>query len=134
MFRSIGAVVAAFAAWSVLWVGANTAMQAAWPSAFEESGATSQGGLLVGILVYSILLSIFSGWLAGRIAAKAGLAHAFVAGMLLLAVGIGVQASVWDAMPLWYHVLFLIAILPANLVGGWLAVGGPRSAPTAMAM
>ena len=128
MLRSIGAVLSGFAGWSVLWLVGNIGMAALRPESFDENGLTTDAGILVGILGYSVVLSVISGWLTARIAAKSGTGHALATGVLLLLVGIGVQASVWNDMPLWYHLPFLIAILPANLVGARFA-GSSNAVP-----
>jgi hypothetical protein len=47
-----------------------------------------------------------------------------VMGTLLLATGIAVQASVWNLMPVWYHVPFLVLVVPACILGARLVSGG----------
>lgn len=128
MLRSIGAVFTGFLAWSVLWLVGNNGAGAIWPDAFDADGLTTNTGILAGILGFSILLNFISGWLTARIAARSKFKHALVTGALLLLVGIAVQASVWDAMPLWYHVPFLAAIVPANLIGARMAGSVQREA------
>lgn len=49
-----------------------------------------------------------------------------ILGVLLLVVGIAVQASYWDALPAWWHLTFLLAILPFALLGARLR-GGTRT-------
>jgi hypothetical protein len=48
------------------------------------------------------------------------------AGALLLVVGIAVQVSYWDALPVWWHLAFLVSIVPFTLLGARLR-GGPRT-------
>lgn len=127
MIKSAGAVFAGFAAWSLLWIAGNAAARSVWPDAFDSTGMTTDNGLLVGFLIYSVVLSVVSGLLTGSVAGRSRIAHGSVTGLLLLVVGIGVQSSIWDAMPLWYHLPFLVAILPATLIGARLAGGGTAS-------
>ena len=37
-----------------------------------------------------------------------------------LAIGIAVEASYWELMPVWYHLLFLALLIPATVYGGRL--------------
>lgn len=113
--------LAGFVLWTVLWLGSNAATAAAMPDAFAEDGSTSQTGLLVLFLVLSILFSVVSGWLAVRLARAASAQPATILGVLLLLVGIGVQAGYWDVMPLWYHLIFLVSLFPSAVFGGRLA-------------
>lgn len=50
-----------------------------------------------------------------------------ILGVLLLVVGIVVQASYWNVLPVWWHLCFLVSILPFTLLGARLR-GGTRTA------
>ena len=43
-----------------------------------------------------------------------------ILGILLLIVGVLVQAMVWNLLPIWYHLIFLILLIPATIAGGKL--------------
>ena len=36
------------------------------------------------------------------------------------AVGIAVEASVWSLLPAWYHIIFLVLLIPVTMAGGRL--------------
>ena len=40
--------------------------------------------------------------------------------LALLAVGVPVQVSAWETLPVWYHLVFLAALVPFSVVGAWL--------------
>lgn len=121
MMRSIGAVVAGFVVWSFLWLGGNIALSTAFPDAFDANGMTTDAGMLVGVLIWSVVLSVVSGLIAGAVARQSKVTHGVVLGVLLLIVGVGVQVSVWNQMPIWYHLPFLALIVPGNVVGASLS-------------
>jgi hypothetical protein len=127
MIRSILAVLAAMAFWAALWVGGNAALVAGLPGAFADDGSTGRTDVLLVVLAWSVLLSVAAGWLVARLARRRPFAHALVLGLVQLAIGIGVQLGVWEAMPLWYHLLFLGLQVPAYLVGA--AFLGERREP-----
>jgi hypothetical protein len=41
-------------------------------------------------------------------------------GLILLGVGMFVQAQYWYLMPLWYHLAFLLLLVPACMIGSRL--------------
>ena len=119
--RAILAAVVGYLSWTALWLGGNAGLGAAFPdalSAFEAGGALEDRGYLVGALV----LSLFCSFAAGKVAAWLGQKRAgtavWIMAILLLATGIAVQASAWEQMPIWYHLTFLIAIVPVCLWAG----------------
>ena len=113
--------LAGFVLWTILWLGSNAATVAAVPEAFADDGSTSSAGILVLFLVLSAVFSVASGWLAVRLAKGATGKPATILGVLLLLVGIGVQAGYWSVMPIWYHLIFLALLFPAAVFGGRLA-------------
>lgn len=124
MGRTIGAVLAGFVLWTVLWLGSNAALTAAMPDVIHQDGRVDSAGVLLLLLVLSVVFSVASGYVAALIArAKAGGA-ALGLGLLLLAVGLFVQVQYWDVMPLWYHVSFLALLVPGAMIGGRLRARG----------
>lgn len=117
MGRAIGAVVAGFVLWTVLYLGSNSLLSIATPESFNPDGSTDSAALLVLILVLSMVYSVVSGWATARIAPAKAFGSSIALGVLLLLVGIGVQMQFWEVMPLWYHLIFLAALIPAVLVG-----------------
>jgi hypothetical protein len=49
-----------------------------------------------------------------------GLSHAWFLAFLQLAFGVVVEVQYWTLLPSWYHLLFLVLIVPATLFGGYL--------------
>ena len=126
MVRNMLSVLAGFAVWTVLWLTSNAAMVAAVPSAFAEDGSTSSAGILVLFLVFSVVFSIVAGYLCATLARQKPMRLVWILGALLLAVGIFVQLQFWDVMPLWYHLIFLVLLLPATVLGAKIQIGRAR--------
>jgi hypothetical protein len=131
MLRVILGIVVGFIAWSVLWVGSDQLLQTIskdWYGAhqlafekamFNKEPFTPDSTILILRLVISIVVSIMSGFLAAVVAggnrnAPLGL------GILLLAVGLLVEVMVWGYLPVWYHAVFLILLIPMTILGGRL--------------
>lgn len=113
--------LAGFVLWTVLWLGSNAGVAAALPDAYADDGSTSSTGILLLLLVLSAVFSVVSGWLAVRITKGSSTQPATILGVLLLLVGIAVQAGYWNVMPIWYHLIFLALLFPAAVFGGRLA-------------
>ena len=126
MLRKILGVIAGYSAWSILWLVSTTTGAAVSPGSFGEDGSTSAGMLLV-FLALSVVFSLFAGWLAALIGRGRG--PATWTGVLLLATGIPVQLGYWSVIPLWYHLPFLLLLLPAAYLGGSIR-RTPELAPT----
>lgn len=124
----LGAIVG-YALWTALWLGGQAAVGATWPEvqrAFDEGGAyTATAPLLVSLLL-SVVCSLVSGAAAAAVGRESRGAAVLVMAVLLLGTGIGVQAAVWERMPLWYHLSFLALLLPASMIGARLSPAPPR--------
>lgn len=120
MLRSILSVVAGTASWTVLWLTTNVALQAALPGSYRPDGSVESAGLLGFILAGSVVFSIVAGYVTAALAARGEMKHALALGILQLAIGIPVQIAAWNLLPIWYHLSFLVLLLPGNLAGGAL--------------
>lgn len=130
MLRIILGVIGGFIGWLVVWVGVEKGLSAIWPAfgvhqkAFEE--AVKNGGqfapdntmLLTHVIVGS-LVSVMAGALAALIAGQNSKAPLIV-GILLLLLGVMKAVMSWQHVPMWYHVIFTIMLLPMAIVGGRL--------------
>lgn len=139
MVRIILGVVAGFIAWSILWVGGEEVLRMLSPgwygahqleaekAMFNRSEFTSDTTILMISLIRSIITSIVAGYLAAVIAGENN-RTALILGALLLAFGLMVQIMAWNYMPVWYHIIFLILLIPMTLLGAKLKTL-PAAAP-----
>jgi hypothetical protein len=120
MLRIFLGIIVGFVVWSILWVGIDAVLRAVW-SGYDESvkAMTFSTTMLIVPLVLSVFCSIISGFVAALIA-KENSTSPLILGILLLIVGIFVQISVWDKIPLWYNLAFWILLIPMTILGGKL--------------
>jgi hypothetical protein len=128
MMRKIAAVFVGFVVWSVLWLALNAGLRAAHLLPPPDQALTSLGVLLT-LLAGSVLASLAAGLSASWLAREPGHKAVIWLGAVLLAVGAMVQAQYWQLMPVWYHVSFLLLLIPACLAGSRLGPNG-SSRPT----
>lgn len=76
--------------------------------------------ILLPTLFKSFICSIISGLTAALIAKENNKSTLFL-GVLLLAFGIFIQSVYWNYIPLWYHLTFLILLVPMTFLGGKLS-------------
>lgn len=111
------AVVIGFVVWTLMFLGSNSAITMVTPTSFNPDGSTDSVAILLLILALSMVASVVSGGLTAQRAGDSARGASIALGLLLLAVGIFVQAGFWEQMPLWYHVIFLGALVPATMAG-----------------
>lgn len=72
------------------------------------------------LLAGSVVFSIIAGFLAAAISAGQSYGPVLVLCGIQLAMGLFFQLQFWKLMPVWYHVPFLLLLVPATLFGAWL--------------
>jgi hypothetical protein len=117
----------------MLWLAANGILTAVMPGQFNEDGSTGSVGVLLLILASSVVCSVASGYLTAVISKTSAMRHATILGIVLLAVGIMVQLQWWDKLPLWYHLSFMVLLLPATVYGARLRATRPAGLTPAVA-
>ena len=130
MLRIILGIVVGFISWMVVWIGSEKILSALWPAfgihQAEFQAVIENGGqfnanstmLFVHVVMASIVSSI-SGYLAALIAGENMRAPLGV-GILLLAMGVMKAFMSWQYVPIWYHIIFTLLLLPMAIVGGKL--------------
>jgi hypothetical protein len=120
MLKIILGIIAGFLVWSILWVGVDALLKAVWTdynASVEAMNFTTT--MLIVPLVLSAVCSIIAGFVTALIV-KENSKSPLILGVLLLLVGIFVQMSVWDKIPLWYHLAFWVLLIPMTVLGGKL--------------
>ena len=130
MLRIILGIIVGFIVWSILWVISDAVFSAISPdwgktsadfraAAENKTSFTLESSVLVILLIKSFIVSIISGFTTALIA-RENSKSTFGLGVLLLVFGIFIQSAYWNYMPLWYHILFLLMLVPMTILGGKL--------------
>lgn len=123
--KNVVGVIGGFILWTGLWLGGNTVIKGMMSDRYGADGFSQDTTVLLSALVLSVICSVVAGWVTGRIATDA-VRSGKILGVVLLAVGIMVQASAWQQMPLWYHIPFLALLFPMAKMGA-VKAGASRS-------
>jgi hypothetical protein len=131
MLKIVLGVIAGFVAWSILWVGSDQVLMTASPTwygahqlGFEKAVTNGEpfaadSTILIMHLIRASIVSIVCGFLAAFVAGENRRAP-MILGFILLLVGIAVEAFAWNYAPAWYHILFILLLIPMTLLGGKL--------------
>jgi uncharacterized membrane protein YeaQ/YmgE (transglycosylase-associated protein family) len=129
MIRIVLGIIAGFIAWSILWIGSDQVLMSLSPSwygahqlgferaFFNKEEFTPDMTILLMHIVRSIIISLMAGYLTA-IVANENRRSTLILGILLLIVGIMVEVSAWNYLPIWYHFLFLFLLIPVTIAGG----------------
>jgi hypothetical protein len=125
--KRVLAVIAGFVLWSVLWLCFNVALNkfGLIPAALTEPMVNV--GPLAALLIGSFILSIVGGYVTAAIGGPPVSQTVAALGALLLLTGIYFQSKVWHLMPIWYHLAFLVLLIPMCFVGARLRASPPPS-------
>ena len=129
MGRTIGSIVAGLVAWGVVVTLLNFGLRAAIPG-YHAAEATLlfTGAMKAGRLVEAAIASIAAG-MAVRAIAPASRAAPWVTGLIILALFVPVHIQLWSKFPIWYHLTFLLSIVPLVLLGASVRLGSSRREP-----
>lgn len=76
--------------------------------------------LLLFTQFYVAVFAITGCYLTARLASSHPMRHALILGVLGLAFKIVGTITLWDMVPVWYHVLALALVMPYAWIGGRL--------------
>ena len=121
MWRTIASILGGLVAWAVVVTLLNFGLRAAIPD-YHAAEATLQftPGMKAGRLIEAALTSIAAGAVTAWIAPSSKWAP-WIVGLIVLAMFLPVHVSLWNRFPVWYHLTFLVPIVPLVLLGSWLA-------------
>jgi hypothetical protein len=128
MARKIGAVVAGLFVWLAVVTVAGLIMRLSWPAYASVAAAmTFTLPMLIARLSIGAVATIVTGLVTAAIAPRSILTR-LLPGIVLLLAFIPLHISLWQAFPIWYHLTFLLSLVPLTYVGGAAARRIPRDA------
>lgn len=128
--RALLAFVAGLAAWVLVATVLDVALRRALPAyAAGEPMMSFTLGMLIARLAIACMTSLVAGATTAFIA-PASKWVPWSLGVLLLVVFVPEHLKLWGVFPVWYHLSFLLTLVPLILIGWrlWLLrAGAPRS-------
>ena len=116
-FKTIGAAIAALVTWFFVATVLNLALSAWWPHYHEaELAFNFTSAMKLARLVLGAISSLGAGFVAAWIG-KGRMSAATLTGIVLLGLFIPGHYRIWNKFPVWYHLTFLVSLLPLTLLG-----------------
>jgi hypothetical protein len=130
VIRIVAGIAGGLIAWFVVGTIGNLAIRLSWPDyvAVEASMAFTLP-MMLARLVLGAIASLCAGAAVAWIARGNGKAIMGV-GILLTVLFIPIHYNLWDKFPIWYHLIFLLSLFPAPLLGASLLGRRSRVAPS----
>ena len=120
MARNAIAVIVGLAVWIGVATVAGVIMRAAWPAYASVADAmTFTLPMMFARLSIGAVATVAAGWVAATITRRSTLA--LWPGVVLLAGFIPQHITLWEKFPVWYHLTFLLSLIPLAFLGGKLA-------------
>jgi hypothetical protein len=118
MAKKFFGVVAGLAVWIALVTVAGAIMRLSWPAyASVADQMVFTLPMLVARLLVGALATLATGLVTAMIAPRS-LPARLMPGVLLLLGFIPVHVMLWDKFPVWYHLTFLLSLVPLTYLGG----------------
>jgi hypothetical protein len=119
MLRKTAAVVAGLGAWALMIFLAGLVIRATWPEFVAASPEmTFTLPMLITRLAISVLATLIAGVVTALVARESR--TGFFTGVVLLAAFVPVHVSLWAKFPVWYHLFFLVSLIPLSMLGARL--------------
>jgi hypothetical protein len=117
MVKPILGVVAGLAVWLILASVAGLILRAAWPAYAQVATAmTFTLSMKIARLAIGALATVAAGVVARAVAGST--AAGVVVGAVLLVIFVPEHVQLWDKFPVWYHLTFLLSLVPLSYFGG----------------
>jgi hypothetical protein len=118
MARGMLGVVVGLAVWVTVVAVAGLLMREIWPAYASLADAmTFTLPMMIARLTVGALATLAMG-LATSVVSRRSLVATLAAGALLLLVFIPEHIKLWDKFPVWYHLTFLLSLVPLAYLGG----------------
>ena len=120
IFKTAGAVIAAIVTWFFVATVLNLPLRASWPHYHEaETAFNFTFTMKLARLVLGAVSSLAAGFVAAWIG-KGRMRAATLTGVVLLGLFIPNHYLLWSKFPVWYHLTFLVSLVPLTLLGAAL--------------
>jgi len=121
MSRRIVAVVAGLFAWMIVVNVAGLILRLSWPAYASVAAAlTFTLGMMIARLAIGALATLAMGLVTAKIVPASAIVR-LLPGVLLLLFFIPVHVNLWNRFPVWYHLTFLLSLVPLTYAGGRMA-------------
>ena len=118
MVRATLSVIAGLVVWVIVVTAAGFVMRGAWPAYASVADAmTFTLPMMIARLAIGAVATLAMGFTVAA-AARQSIVPPLLSGVLLLAAFIPEHITLWEKFPVWYHLTFLLSLIPLSFAGG----------------
>jgi hypothetical protein len=120
MWRTVASIFVGLVVWLVIATILNFSLRFVFPNYVEAERLLE---FTLAMKVARLSLAAVSCVVAGasvRAIAPASRIAPWVVGLVLLALFLPVHIQIWNRLPAWYHLTFLVTLAPLVALGAWL--------------
>jgi hypothetical protein len=129
MGRNILGVVTGLAVWLIIVILAGAIMRQSWSAYASVADAmTFTLPMLIARLSISTVATLVTGFVTASVVTRSMVAR-LMPGVILLLWFVPVHMMLWDKFPVWYHLTFLVSLVPLTYLGGTIAGVGKKVVP-----
>ena len=126
MARTIGSIIVGLVAWGVVVTLLNFGLRATILGYHAaEASLLFTGAMKAGRLIEAAIASVAAG-MAVRAVAPASRAAPWVTGLVILGLFVPVHIQLWSKFPAWYHLTFLLSIVPLVWLGATIRLASAQ--------
>ena len=123
MAKNVLGVVAGLAAWIIVATLAGLIMRVSWPAyATVAKAMTFTLPMMIARLSIGALATISMGVVSALISPS--VIARLMPGVIVLVIFVPEHAALWEKFPVWYHLTFLLSLVPLTYAGCHLADWG----------
>lgn len=128
MARNLLGVIAGLVFWFAVAAVAGAILRAMWPAYVSVAEAMAFTlPMLLARLAIGVFATIAMGFVAARIAQST--VARLIPGIVLVLMFIPQHVMLWEKFPVWYHLWFLLTLVPLTYVGNSLAGSVVKASP-----
>ena len=126
MKNAVLGVAAGLAVWVVCAAVAGLVLRASWPAYASVADAmTFTLPMMLARLSIGAFAALAAGLVTTAIAPRSLLVR-LMPGLILLVLFIPQHIAMWNRFPVWYHLTFLVSLVPLTFLGGTIWQSGRR--------
>src|SRR6478672_7221913 len=126
MSKKILGVVGGLIVWMIVVMVVGETIRRSWPAYANVADAmTFTLPMMIARLSIGALATLAAGLVTALVVPQSTMAK-LMPGVLLLIAFIPQHIMLWDKFPIWYHLTFLLSLVPLTWVGGALASTNQR--------
>ena len=127
MWRAVLSVVVGLVAWGVIATLLNFGLRLWLPGYVEaEPVLAFTLPMKIGRLLISAISCVAAGMAVRTVAPSSRWAPS-AAGLIVMAMFLPVHVQLWPKFPVWYHLTFLLSLVPLFALGGSIRTVAPRA-------